>query len=288
MKLSAHLVSIVIAVALSCIGLACGGSHPAPQASPAPSVMVAATSNSPPAPTNTGVPATPNDDMSRLRAIVSAADRSDEDRALDVGRHPAELLGFAGIHDGMRVGEIGAWKGYTAELLARAVGDSGRVYAQDPRAFGKYTQDAWTARAKNAKVMARITRLERDFEDPLPAEAHDLDAVFIVLFYHDTVWLKTDRAKMNRAIFAALKSGGEYIIVDHRAKDGDGTNDAKTFHRIEESAVRAEVEQAGFKLTEAADFLKNPADTRDWDDSDEAPKEKRGTSDRFVLKYMKP
>jgi predicted methyltransferase len=224
----------------------------------------------------------------RFAEIVAEADRLADDRALDRGRHPAELLSFAGVNEGMRVAEVGAWKGYTADLLARAVGDAGRVYAVDPAKFDKFTSEAWAARAKNAKVMARITRVARDYEDPLPPDANGLDAVFVIMFYHDMVWLKTDRAKMNRAIFAALKSGGEYVIVDHHAKTGDGVKDVETMHRIEESVVRAEVEQAGFKLAAVGDFMRNPNDTRDWNDSDEAPMEKRGTSDRFVLRYVKP
>ena len=42
--------------------------------------------------------------------------------------------------------------------------------------------------------------------DVLVEEAKNLDAVFLVLLYHDTVWLKTDREKMNRAVFAALSA----------------------------------------------------------------------------------
>jgi predicted methyltransferase len=37
-----------------------------------------------------------------------------------------------------------------------------------------------------------------------------------------------------------------------------------------------------------ADFLRNPADTRDWSDSPGDASEKLGTSDRFVAKFVKP
>ena len=59
-------------------------------------------------------------------------------------------------------------------------------------------------------------------------------------------------------------------------------------HRIEESAVRAEVERAGFKLASEGNFLRNPQDTRDWNDSPKAAAERRGTSDRFALLFVKP
>src|SRR5262245_22712318 len=67
------------------------------------------------------------------KAIVAVPDRSDADRALDAGRHPAEMLAFFGIRPGMRVAEIGAGGGYTTELLARAVGPKGRVYGQNSK-----------------------------------------------------------------------------------------------------------------------------------------------------------
>jgi predicted methyltransferase len=93
---------------------------------------------------------------------------------------------------------------------------------------------------------------------------------------------------MNKAIYAALKPGGVYVIVDHSARAGDGLADVQTLHRIEEKVLRQEVEAAGFKLVATADFLRNPADARDWSASPRTAGERRGTSDRFVLKFAKP
>jgi len=82
--------------------------------------------------------------------------------------------------------------------------------------------------------------------------------------------------------------GGVYGIVDHSGREGTGSNEVSTLHRIEEKVVREEIEHAGFKLAASGDFLKNPKDARDWNDSPKAAAEKRGTSDRFVLKFVKP
>jgi predicted methyltransferase len=79
-----------------------------------------------------------------------------------------------------------------------------------------------------------------------------------------------------------------YAIVDHSGRPGTGISEVETLHRIEEKAVREEILQAGFKLAGEANFLRNPADTRDWNDSPRAAAERRGTSDRFVLKFVKP
>src|SRR4051794_3357016 len=66
-------------------------------------------------------------------AIVSADDRSEDDKKLDAGRHPGEMLAFFGIVGGMNVAEVMAGGGYTSELLARAVAPHGVVFAQNTK-----------------------------------------------------------------------------------------------------------------------------------------------------------
>lgn len=226
--------------------------------------------------------------LDTARRAVEAPDRSSDDRALDAGRHPVELLAFAAVQPGMRVAELGAGFGYTAELLARAVGPTGVVYAQNNRfVLERFAEKPWSARLAKP-VMRNVVRVDREFDAPLPADAKNLDVVLMVLFYHDTVWLKTDRARMNRAIYKALKPGGVYVVVDHSGRPGTGATESQTLHRIEERVVRQEVETAGFDLAAEADFLRNPADPRDWNASPRVAAERRGTSDRFVLKFRKP
>jgi predicted methyltransferase len=79
-----------------------------------------------------------------------------------------------------------------------------------------------------------------------------------------------------------------YCIVDHSGRDGTGTSESQTLHRIEERVVREEIQRAGFTLDAAASFLKNPADARDWNASPRVAAERRGTSDRFTLRFKKP
>jgi predicted methyltransferase len=251
---------------------ACSGSRPA---APAPDAPPAA---------HTGAVVVPES----IRAGVDAPDRTAADRALDAGRHPAETLAFFGIKPGMRVAEIGAAGGYTSELLARTVGPTGVVYAQNsPAILKRFAEAPWTARLATPP-MKNVVRVDREFDDPLPPEARNLDAVLIILFYHDTVWLGTDRGKMNRAVYDALRPGGIYGIIDHSARPGTGTADVQTLHRIDEPTVVQEVTAAGFQFVGDAPFLRNPADQRDWNDSPRAAADQRGTSDRFVLKFVKP
>ena len=218
---------------------------------------------------------------------VAAADRTPEDRALDAGRHPAELLIFLGLRPGARVAELGAGGGYTAELLARAVGPTGVVYAQNSKIMRSFVGDRWDSRLQRP-AMARVLRVDRELEEPLPPEARALDLVLMQATYHDTLWLDVDRARMNRAVFEALAPGGAFVIIDSSAKEGSGRDEAYNLHRVDEQLVRREVEAAGFKLIGSSSFLRNPDDARDWNSAPNEAGARRGTSDRFALRFVKP
>jgi predicted methyltransferase len=231
-----------------------------------------------------------NSERARAEQIVAAPDRTPEDRALDPGRKPVETLVFLQVRPGMRVSELGAGGGYTTELLARAVAPNGVVYAQNPQIFlERFLKTSWPARLERP-AMKNAVRVDREFEDPFPPEAKDLDLVLINVIYHDITYMPVDRDKMNKAIFAALKPGGAYVVIDSSAKEGAGTSDAQTLHRIDEQVVRTEVQRAGFRLQAEGDFLRNPQDQRDWNSSPAAAAAagRRGTSDRFALRFVKP
>ena len=216
-------------------------------------------------------------------AIVAAPDRSDGDRLADQRRQPAKMLAFAGVKNGMRVLDMEANAGYSTELLARAVGPSGMVYAQDSAAIiERFVKDKFDIRAQKP-AMKNVVHVIRDFDDPIPPDVSGLDLITFFFAYHDITYMEVNRAEMNKKMFAALKPGGFLVIADHSAKPGDGTNVSKTLHRIEESALRREIEAAGFKLAGEADFLRNPADPRDA-----AVFHPAVPVDEFVLKYQKP
>ena len=215
-------------------------------------------------------------------AIIAASDRSDADRQTDQRRDPVKLLAFTGVSAGMHVLDMGAGGGYSTELMARAVGPGGKVYGQDAADASARAKERFEARMKT-DAMKNVVALARPFDDPLPAEVHDLDLITFFFFYHDTTYMAVDRAAMNRKLFAALKPGGFLIVADHSAKPGSGTSVGKTLHRIEESALKGEVEAAGFRLVASGDFLRHPEDPR------EKPVFRPETPvDEFVLKFQKP
>jgi len=215
-------------------------------------------------------------------AIVAAPDRGEADRKTDQRRDPVKLFAFTGVGPGMTVLEMGAGGGYTAELLARAVAPSGKVYAQDQPPVMQRASDAYANRAKGP-AMKNVEYVLRPFEDPLPPGGGNLDAITFFFAYHDTVHMGVDRAKMNRRLYELLKPGGVLIVADHSARAGDGIGVTKSLHRIEESSLTREIEAAGFKRVAAGEFLRHPEDKRDVIVF-RAPT----PVDEFVLKFQKP
>lgn len=266
----------------------------------------------------TSVPAPPALSATRIADLVASPDRSAADRTNDMRRKPADLLAFIAPRPGTTVLDVSTGGGYTTELLARAIGPGGTVYAQyQPRDPAKATpapaapeggeaqrpapapspaaapaRTPATAVAERVQAMrqagtpsAAIVTVAQRYDNPVPAAVADggLDLVTLMFNYHDLGFMGVDRVGMDRAIFRALKPGGEFVVADHAGRPGTGISESGTLHRIEEAFLRQEVESVGFKLAAEANFLRNPNDPRDRN-TPEPPQPK----DDFVLKFVKP
>jgi predicted methyltransferase len=219
----------------------------------------------------------PQEQRAAAERVVANPIRTEQDRKTDAARKPIDFIVFAGVRPGMRVLDVSAGGGYTSQLLALAVGPSGTVYAQTPR-----PAETLTKRLAD-HPQSNLVLVTRPFDDLVPDDVPKLDLVTLVLNYHDISYLPVDRARMNARIFAALKPGGRYVIVDHSGRPGTGITEGRTLHRIDEAVVRDEVRKAGFVLDAEGDFLRNPADARD-----DASGQPKVPTDKFVLRFVKP
>ena len=236
----------------------------------------------------------------QIESIVASPDRSAADRTNDLRRKPQAMLAFIGIRPGMKALDISAAGGYTSELLARAVGPAtapeGNSHPSTPAAIApapasprRSSPDALAEREKslqaNASRAAHIIAVVQRFDDPAPADMKtaSFDLATLMFNYHDLGYQEVDRDKMNRAVYAALKPGGMYVIADHAGRADTGISESGTLHRIEEAFLVKEVESAGFKLISRGDFLRNPNDPRDKN-TPNPPQPK----DEFVLKFVRP
>ena len=209
-------------------------------------------------------------------AILAAGDRTAADRENDKRREAPRLLAFIGPKTGWQVLDMGAGAGYSTELMARAVAPNGRVWGQSDKPSERFETRLKTPPMSNA--VAHV----RPYDDPA-AGLPPLDLITFLFAYHDTTFMEVDRARMNRALFAALKPGGILVLADHSARPEDGAAVGKLYHRIAEAVVRAELAAAGFRLVGEADFLRNPDDPRTAIVFRSPIK-----VDEFVLRFEKP
>ena len=220
----------------------------------------------------------------QLQAAVASDLRPAADKKRDEGRKPAEVLAFFDVGPGQTVAELNAGRGYFSALLAEAVGKDGHVYAHSTEASVKrWKGNPLQERIDDCGYDQMECRITESMDEPNLAS--DLDGVFMIMNYHDAVWVGADRPKLLRAIYDSLKPGGIYGVIDHHAAEGMGLSDCDNNHRIEKSSCIDEVTSAGFVLDGDSDILENPDDPLDC--GVHGPKIRDHTH-RFVLKFRKP
>ena len=226
-----------------------------------------------------------------LAAALASPDRSEEDQARDAGRKPAEVLGFLGIGPGMKVMDLIAAGGYYTEVLSRAVGPSGTVYAQNPPAmlaFRDGMYDKALAGRLGGDRLPNVVRLDQDLGE-VEVEAGTLDAAITALNLHDVhngfggdpAQGPANAAGFLAAVKALLRPGGVLGVVDHY---GDSDKDNAQLHRLDVAAAMPILEASGFVI-ESSDLLRNPEDDRT---KMVFEPDVRGKTDRVLYKLTKP
>jgi predicted methyltransferase len=215
-------------------------------------------------------------------AIIAAPDRTDADRKNDERRAAVKLLAFTGVRPGWKVIDMAAGAGYSTELMARGSAPGGTVYAQNPPDMRPKAKEDLDARMQHP-AMKDVVPDVRPFDDPVPPNVGDLDLITFFFGCHDTTYMTVDRAKMNRAMFDALKPGGYLVVADYAALPGAPITTGKTFHRLDEDIEKREIQAAGFKLIDEGMFLRNPNEPHNM------PIFKPTIPiDIYVLKFQKP
>jgi len=219
-------------------------------------------------------------------AAQAPAAQAPADALTDPAMKREEVIAFIGVKPGDHVADIIA--GRFIRALSAAVGPKGKVYAvqadeivkahpEVPPALKRITDQP--AYANVEVIVAPINALG------LPGK---LDAVFIRQNYHDLhdkFMGPADVPAFNRAVFAALKPGGVYVVLDHAAQAGSGLRNTEDLHRIDPATVKAEVIAAGFKLDGESAILANPADDHTKMVFNPAI---RGKTDQFLFRFRKP
>ncbi len=202
------------------------------------------------------------------------------DLAADAIRMPAETLAFTGVKPGMKVGEFYPGGGYFTRLLSDVVGPKGHVYGIENAKWVSAVKADGGIAAGNVSIEAAPFGTVR-FPEPL-------DLAWVTQNYHDLKIAEygiVDTARFNKAVFAALKPGGTYFILDHQAPAGTDVAGITRLHRIEKAQVIREVTAAGFRLVGEGSFLHRPGDDHSLSIFDKAI---QGHTDQYALKFVKP
>jgi predicted methyltransferase len=224
-----------------------------------------------------------------ILAAVADSARPEVDKQRDVNRKPVETLELAGVKPGDQVAELLPGAGYFTRLFSKVVGSTGHVYALVPAPAADAPADTpdFAARVKAIAAdpnYSNVTVVVEPFSElkvPVP-----LDLVWTSQNYHDLHnFPGLDVGVFNQMVFAALKPGGIYLVLDHEAEPGSGTRDTATLHRIDVETVKKEVLAAGFVLVASSDLLREPGDTHAVKVFDPSV---RGRTDQFILKFRKP
>lgn len=207
---------------------------------------------------------------------------------LDARRHGPEIVAFAGVKPGYKIVDLVPGTGYWTRLFAAAAGPKGHVYGIAPTPLIEHHRDQFTAYATmpGASGAAPVTASEQPATSLSVPERVDL--VFTSQNYHDYLdpfMGPVDPMVFNKLVYAALKPGGTFVVVDHVAAPGSGARDTNTLHRIDPAIVRQQVTAAGFRFVGESRVLANPADDHSRKVFDPAI---RGHTDQFVFKFRKP
>jgi predicted methyltransferase len=242
-----------------------------------------------------------------LDAALAGPQRSEANRARDAYRHPAQTLAFFGIKPDMTVVELSPGGGWYTEILAPYLRDKGRLYAahfplDTSSEYGKKSVGAFTQKlAAEPAVYDRVSLTP--FQPPSQvAIAPPASADAVLTFRNVHNWLKDEgEVAVFKAAFAALKPGGVFGVVEHRAKPGTPREQSLDSGYTDEQLVIDSATKAGFVLEEKSDINANPKDTKDhakgvWalppsyadGDKDKAKYQAIGESDRMTLRFRKP
>ncbi len=155
---------------------------------------------------------------------------------------PKKVMDAIDLKKGMFVGEIGAGRGRYAVILAKRVGNTGHIYAND---IDKEDLDYLKLRSKRDGINNLSTILGKETTPLFPK--NKLDMIFIVNTYHHI----SDPVKLLKNALAALKSNGRLVIVEGDPKK----HKTSTWHSTTKEKLITEMNKAGYKIVKIETFL---------------------------------
>ena len=235
-----------------------------------------------------------------LKGAIASEDRTPKNVTRDVYRHPYETLEFFGIKQDMTVIELSPGGGWYTEILANYIHYPGTLIAAhfNPDAGGYYKRGRANFEKKmNSNPM--YGRVEIVNIDSTLAEPNSVDAVLTFRNLHNWLGPLLDTIFSNS--YKALKPGGIFGVVEHRANEGTTLEMMKKSGYVTEKHAIEMAKKHGFELVSKSEVNSNPKDIKNYPKGvwtlppnlrmKEVDKEKYleiGESDRMTLLFRKP
>jgi len=184
-------------------------------------------------------------------SLFGQAQRSEEERAAELRKRVVAKLQ---VPPGSTVADVGCGDGFYTIALARFLGPSGKVYAEDidDKALYKLKQNLIEEHLENVEVEKGLA------DDPkLPGDS--LDAALIINAYHEM----PAHEAMLRHIRAALKQNGRLVLMERISNEFEPRSREEQIkvHQLGTNFVQHELEEAGFEVLELHDpFTERPDD----------------------------
>ena len=235
-----------------------------------------------------------------LKGAVASEDRTPKNVARDIYRNPYETLNFFGIESDMTIIELSPGGGWYTEILANYIHYPGTLIAAhfNPEA-GNYQKRGRANFEKKMNSNPMYGRVEIVDIDSSLAEPNSIDAVLTFRNLHN--WLGPNLDGIFSNSYKALKPGGIFGVVEHRADAGTSLEKMKKSGYVTERHAIKMAEKHGFKLVSKSEVNANPKDIKDYPRGvwtlppnlrlKEVDREKYlniGESDRMTLLFRKP
>jgi predicted methyltransferase len=225
--------------------------------------------------------------QAKLENAMAAQIRTPAETERDANRKPIETLEFFGLRDDMTVVELFPGGGWYTKLLAPVLAENGEFYIAYGTSRAQSTLEGVPGFDK-MQVLATGAQISRaEGARFYTASSTDLgvknvDMVLTFRNYHN--FDAASRAALNNSVFAALKSGGIYAVVDHTRRHMQEDN-PENRRRLDPVLAIKEIQAAGFEFVDFSDLHYRPDDELIYE---VGRKTVTGNTDRWTLMFRKP
>jgi len=223
----------------------------------------------------------------KVEAALAAESRPQADVERDRNRKPLETLSFFGLEDDMTVLELIPGGGWYTRVLAPVLAENGKLYVSigTRRVSESVLTEPGFEKVEVIETDANIRRPEGSRYYALDDFEFGISGVDMVLTFRNVHNFDPEsRARMNRAVFDALKPGGLYGVVDHTKRHMEPEN-PENRRRVDPVQVIKEMLDIGFEFAGYSDLHYRPDDELRYE---VGRRTVTGNTDRFTFLFRKP